>query len=92
MVGLVPTVHPTSCSGVRGWLESRDKLKDDSGDRMFDPEHSQCGSYMMMAMPSSANLDPHGDRRAGNHGRIVVLGVGHVEATLDGLHRNIADW
>jgi hypothetical protein len=29
MVGLVPTIHPTACSGVLGWLDPRDKPEDD---------------------------------------------------------------
>ena len=29
MVELVPTIHPTACSGVLGWLDPRDKPEDD---------------------------------------------------------------
>jgi hypothetical protein len=36
MVGLVPTIHLTVCSGVPGWLDPRDKPEDDSGSRVFD--------------------------------------------------------
>jgi hypothetical protein len=39
MVGLVPTIHPTACSGVRGWLDPRDKPEDDSGYHLLEPEH-----------------------------------------------------
>jgi len=39
MVGLVPTIHPTACSGARGWLDPRDKPEDDGRKSMFDPEH-----------------------------------------------------
>ena len=35
MVGLVPTIHPTPCSGVRGWLDPRDKPEDDRGKHML---------------------------------------------------------
>ena len=33
MVGLVPTIHPTVCSGVRGGLDPRDKPEDDNRER-----------------------------------------------------------
>src|SRR5262245_14242111 len=28
MVGLVPTIHPSACSGVCGWLDLRDRPED----------------------------------------------------------------
>ena len=39
----------------------------------------------------SRRLDAHRDGRAGNDRGIVVLGVGNVEAALDGLHGDVAD-
>jgi hypothetical protein len=41
MVGLVPTIHPTACSGVRGGLDPRDEPEDDSSDYPLEPEHSR---------------------------------------------------
>jgi hypothetical protein len=38
MVGLVPTIHPTACSGACGGLDPRDKPEDDSGIRLSEPE------------------------------------------------------
>jgi hypothetical protein len=38
MVGLVPTIHPTACSNIRGWLDPRDKPEDDSGNHLSQPE------------------------------------------------------
>src|SRR5215212_8956997 len=39
----------------------------------------------------SCHLDADSDRRAGNDRGIVVLGVGDIEAALDGLHGDVAD-
>ena len=42
MVGLVPTIHPTACTGVGGGLDPRDKPdkpEDDSGNHLLEPEH-----------------------------------------------------
>jgi len=39
MVGLVPTIHQTACSGVRGWLDPRDKPEDDGANHQLVPEH-----------------------------------------------------
>jgi hypothetical protein len=33
MVGLVPTIHPSACSGVRGALDPREKPEDDRLER-----------------------------------------------------------
>jgi len=39
MVGLVPTIHLTARSGVRGALDPRDKPEDDNGNLLFEAEH-----------------------------------------------------
>ncbi len=38
MVGLVPTIHTTACSGVNGELDPRDKPEDDSEKDLLEPE------------------------------------------------------
>jgi len=38
MVGLVPTIHLTACSGVGGGLDPRDKPEDDSGNHLLELE------------------------------------------------------
>jgi hypothetical protein len=39
MVGLVPTIHPSACSGVGGELNPRDKPEDDNASRLSELEH-----------------------------------------------------
>jgi len=39
MVELGPTIHPTACSGVRGWLDPRDQPEDDRVKQMFGREY-----------------------------------------------------
>ena len=42
MVGshsVVPTIHPTACSGVGWGLDPRDKPEDDNGNRLLESGH-----------------------------------------------------
>jgi hypothetical protein len=48
MVGLVPTIHPTACSAVRGALDPRDKTEDDNGNHLLEAEH-----YRRTLMPGT---------------------------------------
>src|SRR5581483_12315598 len=61
MVGLVPTIHPTACSGVRGWLDPRDKPEDDRGNYLLRPKHIKAG----MSCPRVLLKCTHGKPWAG---------------------------
>jgi hypothetical protein len=63
VVGLGPTIHPTACSGVRGWLDPRDEPEDDSGKHLLEPDTSEAGAVLtrstgMNLQQVAAVIDP----------------------------------
>src|SRR5882724_8445887 len=63
MVGLVPTIHPSACSGVRCTLDPRDKPEDDNacaGTRIIIPPilRARDLSWSGLSRPSIPQLAP----------------------------------
>src|SRR6476469_7698487 len=58
MVGLVPTIHPTSCCRVRVWLDPRDKPEDDTEEHLSEHFSSAAGLESSTLAKTSSDAAP----------------------------------
>src|ERR1700741_142981 len=58
MVGLGPTIHPSTCSDARGWLDPRDKPEDDRKYHPREADHQQPCERARRPMPKAVRPGP----------------------------------
>ena len=96
MAGLVPTIHPTACSNIRGWLAPRNKPEDGSGIYPLELEHqiiryflltsSLCGQIAHGALVADLALLDHVGKIRDLRREVQIL-LGHQDGEAHGLQR-----